>query len=60
MMVGVLGVVYRRGCYTRVGGDGARGGPATRDLAFGPIPHGAQRFGVANTSPLLHQMLLTP
>lgn len=51
-------VVLGRGCYTRVVDYGAKGCPATGELDFGPILHGADvRLGVANTSLLLHRML---
>ena len=54
-------MVWWWGSYARVSGDGAKGRPAPGDLAFGPILHGADaRLEVANTSPLLHWMLLTP
>ena len=47
--------------YARVGGDEAKGCPATGDLGFGPILHGEDvRMGVVNTNPLLEQILFPP
>lgn len=47
--------------YARVGGDEAKGCPATGDLGFGPILHGEDvRMGVVNTNPLLEQISFQP